>query len=506
MASPKHQPAYEVTGKDSNEGQSSIQDVEKSERRLSQVDVARITKVSSIITVLVSGLALFSDGYNAQIIGYMEPLFTDLYKDGMSSITKTRLSNAYLIGEIFGMLFFGFIIDKIGRRTGIVFATFFLVLGIVLATAAHGTSQLGMFWMMIVARGIAGFGAGGEYPTCGTGSAEASDESEYVRRKRGFLVAVATDFAIDFGFVMAGVIALIVIECYHENVSSGIWRVCFGLGFVLPLVLFFFRIRMVESTQYRKHAIKHNVPYWLIIKRYWKPMVGTSLAWFFYDFVTYPFGIFSSTIIGQLNPNNTLIQNIGYGTVVNCFYLPGCLTGGLLMDRIGRKQTMCLGFALWAILGFILGGALNPIQSVFPLFVVMYGIFNSLGEMGPGVATFLCAAESFPTPLRGHFMGFAAAVGKAGAAIGTQVFTPIQDSFSDTQKGTQAVFLIGAGFAAIGGIIAWVFIPDRDRDLESEDANFRSYLAENGYEGTFGESLMHEVRTTAFKPEVIKTS
>ena len=37
--------------------------------RLSEVDIARITTVSSVITVLVSGLALFSDGYNAQIIG-----------------------------------------------------------------------------------------------------------------------------------------------------------------------------------------------------------------------------------------------------------------------------------------------------------------------------------------------------------------------------------------------------------------------------------------------------
>jgi MFS family permease len=92
----------------------------------------------------------------------MEPLFTDLYKQGMSSIIKTRLSNAYLIGEIFGMLFFGFFIDVTGRRAGIVFATFFLVLGIVLATAAHGITELGMFWMMIVARGVAGFGAGGE--------------------------------------------------------------------------------------------------------------------------------------------------------------------------------------------------------------------------------------------------------------------------------------------------------------------------------------------------------
>ncbi|KIW76254.1 hypothetical protein Z517_11000 [Fonsecaea pedrosoi CBS 271.37] len=506
MATEKSQPSYEITGSESKGSQSHAQDLEVGDRRLSHVDVARITKVSSVITVLVAGLALFSDGYNAQIIGYMEPLFTDLYKDGMSSIIKTRLSNAYLIGEIFGMLFFGFLIDKIGRRTGIVFATFFLILGIVLATAAHGTSQLGMFWMMIIARGVAGFGAGGEYPTCGTGSAEASDESEYVRRRRGFLVAVATDFAIDFGFVVAGVVALIVIECYNEKISSGIWRICFGLGFVLPVTLFFFRIRMVESSQYRKHAIKQNIPYWLIIKRYWKPIVGTSLAWFMYDFVTYPFGIFSSTIIGQLNPKNTLIQNIGYGTVVNCFYLPGCLVGGVLMDRIGRKQTMTLGFGCWSVLGFILGGALNPIQSVFPLFVVLYGIFNSLGEMGPGVCTFLTAAESFPTPLRGHFMGFAAAVGKAGAAIGTQVFTPIQDSFGDTQKGTQAVFLIGAGFAAAGGIISWIFIPDRDRELESEDAKFREYLAAHGYEGDFGESLIVEVKTTVFNRDYTKTS
>lgn len=109
----------------------------------------KITKTSSILTVIVSGLALFSDGYNAQIIGYMEPLFTDLYKKGMSSTIKTRLSNSYLIGEIFGQLFFGFIVDKIGRRTGIVFATLFLILGIVIATAAHGYSQLGMFWMMV---------------------------------------------------------------------------------------------------------------------------------------------------------------------------------------------------------------------------------------------------------------------------------------------------------------------------------------------------------------------
>lgn len=47
------------------------------------------------------------------------------------------------------------------------------------------------------------------------------------------------------------------------------------------------------------------------------------------------------------------------------------------MDWIGRKQTMTLGFFLWAILGFIIGGALKPIQNIFALFIVLYGIFNS---------------------------------------------------------------------------------------------------------------------------------
>ena len=133
------------------------------------------------------------------------------------------------------MLFFGVTIDRLGRRTGIVFATIFLILGITLAAAAHGKDQLGLFWMMIVARGIAGFGAGGEYPTCGTSSAEASDEGTYVRRRRGMLVALSCDFAIDLGFVVAGIVALIVLACYHQKVSDGVWRISFGLGTIVSI-------------------------------------------------------------------------------------------------------------------------------------------------------------------------------------------------------------------------------------------------------------------------------
>jgi hypothetical protein len=79
-----------------------------------------------------------------------------------------------------------------------------------------------------------------------------------------------------------------VLAAYHEKINDGVWRVSFGLGFVLPVVLLFFRLRLVNSSQYRKHAMKQDIPYLLILKKYWVPMLGTALSWFCYDFVTYP--------------------------------------------------------------------------------------------------------------------------------------------------------------------------------------------------------------------------
>ena len=67
--------------------------------------------------------------------------------------------------------------------------------------------------MMIVGRGVAGFGAGGEYPVCGTSSAEASDESAYVRKRRGILVAMSTDFAVD-------------LVCAIKSVHTSSWFPC----------------------------------------------------------------------------------------------------------------------------------------------------------------------------------------------------------------------------------------------------------------------------------------
>lgn len=361
---------------------------------------------------------------NAAVIGNVELLLSVIYPDALTSSMYSRLSNAFLVGMIVGMLFFGIIADQIGRKTGAVATTLLLVLGIALSTAANGTSETGLLWMLVIARGVAGVGAGGEYPVSGAGATEASDEDSKHRKHRGFMFAMLADLSASLGYCWGALVPLLLLLCVKQKVEHYglVWRLSFALGLIPPVSIFWFRMRMAVSTAYRKSSMrKQKVPYILAVKRYWRGLLGACATWFLYNWISIPFGIFSSTIVSRVNSENSLVKNLGWGVVINAFYIPGPFIGGYLSDKIGRRKTMAIGFGLQAILGFVLGGANKQIQSVFPLFVVMYGIFLTLGEVGPGSTVVLVASESFPTSIRGQLMGFVAAWSKAGAAIGTQV-------------------------------------------------------------------------------------
>jgi MFS family permease len=362
------------------------------------------SKVSVYLMMLFSGLALGSDGYNAAVMSNLNLMLAVIYPDTLSSDMKARLSNAFLIGMIVGMVGFGVVVDQLGRKTGAVLTTVILVVGIALSAGASGTTPLGLFWMLVVARGIAGVGAGGEYPVAGTssrsiaclkmltrtlgaGALEASDEAGHFRKRRGFLFAMVADLAAGLGYCFGALVPLLLLLCVDRRVDKYhiVWRTALALGAIPPLSIFYFRLRMKVSTAYRKSALrKQRTPYLLIAKKYYRRLFGAAVGWFLYNWISIPFGIFGSTIVARMNPNNSLIQNLGWGVVLNAFYLPGPFIGGYLSDKIGRRKTQCIGYTLQAILGFVLGGAGQQIQTVFPLFIVLYGIFLTLGEVGPG--------------------------------------------------------------------------------------------------------------------------
>ena len=451
--------------------------------------------VSSVLMVVWSGIALASDGYNSQALGSASAMFEKLYGDEYTDEMQGRVSSAYYVGLCLGSLCFGMLIDHVSRKAGVVLATCLMIIGVALCTGSYGPNPHMMFWMLTVSRGILGFGAGGEYPVCSTGSTEAGDETPAVRKHRGLIVGLVGCTSIDIGIVFGGILPLCILAGFGYTSTTpetetihlkAAWRVTLGLGCIIPASVFFFRYRMASSTAFKTHSMTKKINfriYLLVLKRYWRAMVGTCLSWFLYDFVAYPFGLFTPRIINGLPGNHdNLIVSIGYSAVINSFNIPGCILGSLVLDRLGRRNTMMLGFVMQSIIAFVLAGALKPIQTVFPLFIVLYGIMLSFGEFGPGVTTLLVSGECFPTAFRGHFVGLAAAFAKAGAAIGTVVFDKILADYAvpgheKTTQGLRVVVFVGAGIALLGALVTLLCIPgDHDRNLQNEDIRFRQFL------------------------------
>jgi hypothetical protein len=71
--------------------------------------------------------------------------------------------------------------------------------------------------------------------------------------------------------------------------------------------------------------------------------------------------------------------------------------------------------------------------------------------------------------------GIAAGFGKAGAAVGTQVFTPLRDS-----AGPSSTFYLAGGVGLLTSVIYFYLPEGRGVDLEREDEEFEKLVAEDG--------------------------
>ena len=95
----------------------------------------------------------------------------------------------------------------------------------------------------------------------------------------------------------------------------------------------------------------------------------------------------------------------------------------------------------------------------------------------------LISSESYATAVRGTCYGISAAIGKTGAAVGTQAFTPIQ-----LHLGKRWTFIIAAICGVVGIAVTYFFVEDlTGADLRERDERFRAYLVEHGWDGEMGE-------------------
>lgn len=172
-----------------------------------------------------------------------------------------------------------------------------------------------------------------------------------------------------------------------------------------------------------------RVPYLHVFKFYGFRLLVISIIWFLYDFSTYSFGLYSNSILSSIYGDDEADLRViyGYNTLINVFYLPGTVVGAFVSDWIGPRYCLALGVTLQAIVGFGMAGGYGHLARPENVagFAVIYGIFLSLGELGPGNNIGLLASKTSATGIRGMYYGIAAAMGKIGAYVGVCVSFPI---------------------------------------------------------------------------------
>jgi MFS family permease len=161
--------------------------------------------------------------------------------------------------------------------------------------------------------------------------------------------------------------------------------------------------------------------------------------------------------------------------------------GSFLSDWIGPRYALATGVTLQAMVGFIMAGLYDHLASPGHIgaFCVVYGIFLSLGEAGPGDNIGLIASKTCATGVRGQYYAIAAACGKIGAFVGTYVFKYIvaAGGGGDTTAGNQYPFWVSSSLCVLSAVLVMFCLPHIGQDtITKEDIKFREYLESKGWD------------------------
>ncbi|KAF6010410.1 hypothetical protein HII13_003184 [Brettanomyces bruxellensis] len=459
--------------------------------------------------IFTAGAGLFSDGYvnnsASSISACLKLIYGTQYTE---SHAIQNVSSIVFAGTVVGMLAFGVFSDYISRKTGMLVSSAGLILFSILAAGSWGAGTQGckgcnaggLFACLTAFRFFLGIFIGAEYPTGSAACAEASALLPAGRRNRYF--AWFTNFMIDSGFVISSFVTMVMLWICGPNHLQPVWRVTIGLGAIPPFSLFIMRLKFHEGQQFKKLNFKHiNVPWMLCLKYFGFRLALVSIIWFIYDFSAYAFGIYSTTILTTIVPGDDLYKAFGWNVVFNLFYIPGAFIGAAVADYIGPRLTLVIGLICQAVVGYAMAANYETLSKHIAGFVVVYGIFMTLGEFGPGDNIGLLSSKSCATPVRGVYYGIAAAIGKVGAFSGTYAFPSFQAHYPGI-KGYQVPFWLASSLAIFAAILALFFLPPVDQEaMQREDLKFLQYLSAHGFdvtqlgEGTFSESFKSKEET-----------
>ncbi|KAL9604654.1 MAG: hypothetical protein Q9219_000374 [cf. Caloplaca sp. 3 TL-2023] len=451
---------------------------------------------------IACGAGLFSDGYLNGVIGQVNTILKQLYGSAYtSSPAQSNVTAITFAGTVVGQLFFGYVSDHYSRKWALMASTVILIVFAALSAGSYGAGGNlgGMLAALTAWRFLLGIGIGGEYPAGSVACAESTGELKSGHRNRWFIMF--TNVQIDAGTILSTLVPMILVLICSENHLRLVWRLSLGLGVIPPLSLLYLRLKLDEPEEFKRETMKNTTTPWaLVLKFYWLRLAVVSLIWFIYDFSAYSFSIYSTQWISIiLRDDTSLWKSFGWGTLVNAFYLPGAIAGAYISDWIGPRRALYTFVFLQGCVGFLMAGLYGVLDKPANVagFVVIYGIFLSLGEAGPGDNIGLVASKTSATAIRGQYYAVAAACGKLGAFIGTYLFPIIQRNApggTDSTRGGQDPFFVSSSLCLLSAALAFCALPEIGQDtIITEDVKFREYLEGRGWDtGRMGSKEFRE--------------
>ncbi|MGN7253234.1 MULTISPECIES: MFS transporter [unclassified Arthrobacter] len=418
-----------------------------------------------MVTVLIGGM--FLDGY---VLGIIGPVSGTMAKDlQLTVVWQGLIAAAALIGILIGSPLGGWVSDRWGRKP-----IFMFDIGLFAVASGMQFFIDSPAWLLVV-RLLMGIAIGTEYAVGWPLMAEFSPT-----HLRGRLMG-AMGIAWYAGFMIAFLIGHLLNE--YTDLS---WHFILGTSTFIAVALFLARLGMPESPRWlwsvgrkdeaRALAYKYmpedaldDVQHedvrkgsfrMLFSREYWRSTLFISGFWFCAVTPYFAIATFADSVLDQYGLAGGLAGGVGLSAVA----LAGVVITFLLIDKAGRRvltvPTQWLCAVVLAVIGLWAGAPAPVVLVLFLVFSFFNAGYNTLTNVYPG--------EVLPTEIRGIGTGFAAAVSRIGAGIGTFLMP-----LSMENLGPGPTMLIAAFVALAGAALSqWLAPETKGKSLTEAAAGY----------------------------------
>jgi putative MFS transporter len=436
--------------------------------------VARIERLPvswwHVKTRIIIGVATFFDAFDALAIASVLPALVPLWK--LTPPQIGLLISAGFLGQLFGALFFGWVAERYGRMTGMIWSiATFAIMSFVCAFAWDYNS-------LLVFRLIQGFGLGGEVPIAAVYVSELAKSN--IRGR--FVMLYELIFPV--GIVAASLAGVWIVP--HLG-----WEYMFIVGGLPAILVLFLRRVLPESPRWlasrgriaeaeraislieretEKATGKPLLPPQPVVKvaerrasfadlfgpLYLQRTLVVWLIWFSAYLVNYGLSIWMPTVYRTVF-KLPLDVSLRYGLITTAVGLIGSAIAALIIDRVGRKPLFAAAFTGAGLSLLMLSTMASPTPEQVLTYISIANFFVSAINIG----IYLYTPELYPTRARALGVGTATAWLRLASMIG-----PTTVGFM-IASGLQSVFLTFGLVAVFSAVVTAFFaIETKRRVLE----------------------------------------